>query len=436
LLGGQLPVLRLDLHERLPLEPLKGRVEEILDLEIIPEVDIDVQAAQVSLSGHMTIRGTYLAETLTEYEWEQEPSTEEVRAERTSEPFPFEYRIPLEIVLPRHRVSDPNQLRVSVSQMDFDLASPHELELLAELVVEGVSGEEVSRPTEPTFEQVKTVPSIVLVSGQGPVQSDDAAESESPAESGEQSSAPLEAVAHDGDDASKPLDEFEVVARPKSVSAWTSDATSSYEETQEKDDLSTSVIAGFDVVSRDEMADGGPSETEKTDEATEEAGVSPGSADDSVRVMVRPNAKETSRSESTWSEWLTGAVSASAEETPADIAETAAGPTVTSQDDEKTTLDAKVGHGEEELSASEGVSVKRKEAKPTSSLSEYLAPILKGKAERFVSLRLYRVSEPEHLEDVAQQFGVSVTELMRLNRISEPTFLPPGNVLFIPIKKE
>ena len=80
--------------------------------------------------------------------------------------------------------------------------------------------------------------------------------------------------------------------------------------------------------------------------------------------------------------------------------------------------------------------MKRKEAKPTSSLSEYLAPILKGKAERFVSLRLYRVSEPEHLEDVAQQFGVSVTELMRLNRISEPTFLPPGNVLFIPIKKE
>jgi len=99
-LGGQLPVLRLDLHERLPLEPLKGRVEEILDLEIIPEVDIDVQAAQVSLSGHMTIRGTYLAETLTEYEWEQEPSTEEVRAEHTSEPFPFEYRIPLEIVCP------------------------------------------------------------------------------------------------------------------------------------------------------------------------------------------------------------------------------------------------------------------------------------------------------------------------------------------------
>lgn len=468
----QSPVLRLDLHERLPLDPLKGRVKEILELELVPEVDVHISEMQVSLTGHLCIKGSCLAETvpLSEYEWEQEPSSEEVRGERTSEPFPFEYRIPLDIVLPRHRVSDPEQLRVSISQMDFDLSSPHELEVLAELVVEGVrhggrlgeqTQEEEEEPAEVFLEphgvgqDVTSAWTIQLVSGRDMEENDQREQSDSSIGRPSSETEPLIGDARSEETG----DEIEVVARAEPEPPLSQNDGNENGMTPEEDPV-PSMAAEHDLKST--AVTGETSEVETISGSDQEG---PGMADESMRVTVGPYTKEDpGDGMTTWSQWFSAAqktptVPQAAEESgnAADVVPTdvASGGEVTAEDapDEPSSeIPVSVEEGVTETSAVPDGSVKTTDAleetaesgsdeesaesRATSSLSDYLAPILKGKAERFVSLRLYRVSETEHVEDVARQFDVSVTELMRLNRIAEPTFLEAGNVLFIPVKKE
>jgi len=454
LLREQTPVLRLDLHERLPLEPLNGRVEAILDLEIVPEVDVDVDEAQVCLRGHMVIQGTYLAEPLplSEYEWEQETPAEEVRKERTSEPFPFTYRIPLEIVLPRQRVDDPRQLRVNVSQMDFDLSSPNELELLAELVVEGVkSAEDAVARTEPqgnrTVEAFDAgIPAqsetplwtVQLVSGHEKAAFGDApqwSDAEPGGAKDEQESAET-----------KSGEEFEIVVRPQNFPSGQENMTDEGVGV-EAPALGGAAAQGAaaqgaeapEELLREDTLRAGPADEERPenetapeDERKEEA------SSDAVRVMVsaRASDKSVTDGETPWSEWLvssqhqkSGNGSAPREAVPSAMAEKVSGVEGKASADNSPPAESALPEASDERP-------ERRGAKETPTLSDYLAPILRGKAERFVSLRLYRVKETEHVEDVAQQFNVSVAELMRLNRIDQPTFLSAGNVLFIPLKRE
>lgn len=465
----QSPVLRLDFHERLELKPLKGRIESILDLELIPEVGVAADDAQVSLRGQMTVKGTYLAETLplseyelSEDEWEQDMSPKEVRRERTSELFPFQYRIPLEIVLPRGRVDDPQQLQVKVAQMDFELLPSNELELLAELVVEGVRDAEVIRSAEkPDGEPAErrrnreteaevfgagqdAAPmwTLQLVSGRekAAVDADGEREGGEGDRPGEGDADAIDAAAWNGqemgkEEEEKGSEEFEIVVRPEQPTTWATDA-SAWSETAEEPLAALSpggaLSDGAETLEQDSREGRRTDETADAVETAEapdrEAAVETA---DAVRVMVSTHSKEQAEAgrETTWTEWLTAAEKQ--KEAGVTLPQgTAARPP------EGPAADAKGGRRADEPDPPSAERAGRQESEATPTLSDYLAPILRGKAERFVSLRLYRVKETEHVEDVAQQFNVSVTELMRLNRIEEPTFLAAGNVLFIPLKKE
>ncbi len=402
LLSEQSPVLRLDLHERLTLEPLKGRVEDILNLELIPEVEMVSEETQIILRGQMVIRGTYLAEmlSLTAYELEQERPQEEVRDESVSEPFPFLYHIPLEIVLPRERVPEPDKLRLAVTQMDFEMTSPRELEVLAELTVEGV----MERPSAPhvskSDDAVEVSPhpegpgserfnlegqrsqeewKVQLVAGRvtegdGPLEAEDPQKRERQELSGEERSETERTGAEQPDE-----DEFLLVARPQ-----TGQVEKMVEETTEE-----------------ENEEPRPTELLKLSDLLE-------------GVLAKPELQSYDEGEG-----LDGV-----EEEREDLSEVSDGELVNDGD-----LNTEVADDREPLEESIG-------DKSPPTVSDYLSAILKRKGEQFTSIRLYRVRESEHLEDVAMQFDVSLEELMRMNRMAQPTFLAEGNLIFIPLKKE
>jgi len=475
-LSEQSPVLRLDFHERLSLELFKGRVEEILNLELVPEVEVVPEETQITLHGQMVVRGVYLAEPLplTAYELEQDRPQDEGQTERAFEPYPFVYHIPLEIVLPRDRVPEPEKLRVVVTQMDFEMIPPNDLEVLAELAVEGVferphvfqpakteDAAEALRLTEKLQPQDEWVfqPldewSVAVVAGRVTREGEQEGDGKRQAMGQERGIDQQEAEMGSEEPAEE--DEFLLVAKPKTEQEANKEehATAPEKEAElaaQKDaEPWPNPDAAPDADEEGETGEADAHEAVQMGEAEDLEAEDLGETEEPLRVTV--SAKRL-QDQPKLSSLLEGMLGKSVFQAPDEAGEQHAIEEETSDflsDDESFSpvLEADEPEGpawptvsgpgdseafHEELHEDELEDRLEEQAVPT--VSDYLSPILQGKEERFASIRVYRVKESERLEDVAMQFDVNLEELMRMNRLTHATFLEEGNLLMIPLKKD
>ncbi|OUM86228.1 MAG: hypothetical protein BAA01_06220 [Bacillus thermozeamaize] len=467
-MSEQSPVLRLDFHERLTLELFKGRVEEILNLELVPDVEVASEETQITLRGQMVVRGIYLAESLplTAYELEQDRPQDEEQVERTSEPYPFVYHIPLEIVLPRERVPEPEKLRLVVTQMDFEMIPPNDLEVLAELAVEGVferppasqparteEAAETLRFTErlkPPDEWAYQPPdewAVEVVAGR--VTREDGQEADGKQQEIEtdqqEAETEREGLAEE--------DEFLLVARPKTEQAENKEehATAPEKEAELAAQKDAEPWPNPDADEEGETGEADAQEAVQMGEAEDLEAEDLGETEEPLRVTV--SAKRL-QDQPKLSSLLEGMLGKSVFQAPDEAGEQHAieeetvdflsddesfSPVLEADEPEDPAWPTVSGPGDseafhEELHEDELEDRLEEQAVPT--VSDYLSPILQGKEERFASIRVYRVKESERLEDVAMQFDVNLEELMRMNRLTHATFLEEGNLLMIPLKKD
>jgi stage VI sporulation protein D len=111
--------LRFDLYERVHLAEKIDGLEQLDQIELLPYIEVDVQDDQVVLRGHLKLSGQY--------------------AEGVGEsPGRLEHEIPVEITLPKSRISSLEEIGVEIEHFDVDLIAPQTLNVTGVLQLNGV----------------------------------------------------------------------------------------------------------------------------------------------------------------------------------------------------------------------------------------------------------------------------------------------------------
>jgi stage VI sporulation protein D len=122
--------LRFDIYERVHLPEGVAGIQELDEVELIPEIQVTPVGEQALLKGHLTLNSTY-------------GSINEGNARSTEL---LQYQIPVEITLPMSRVKNIENISVEIENFDVDLLSARSLNVTGVLSLNGI--ETMSIPDE------------------------------------------------------------------------------------------------------------------------------------------------------------------------------------------------------------------------------------------------------------------------------------------------
>lgn len=111
--------LRFDIYERVPLKQELNGLEDLEQLELIPNIEVRSEGEQAVLNGNLRL--------------EAQLATDGTRRGPT-----IEHDIPVEITLPMGRIADLEQVGVEIEHFDVDLASNRSLNVTGVLLLKGV----------------------------------------------------------------------------------------------------------------------------------------------------------------------------------------------------------------------------------------------------------------------------------------------------------
>lgn len=125
--------LRFDIYERVHLpEQVKG-IEQLDQIELLPNIRVLTQGDQAVLTGHLTLTGQYGGDARSGGK--------------------LEHAIPVEITLPLNRVPDLDQVRVDIEHFDVDVIAPGTLNVIGVLSLRGIVTEPYVRDRQEVSEE-------------------------------------------------------------------------------------------------------------------------------------------------------------------------------------------------------------------------------------------------------------------------------------------
>jgi stage VI sporulation protein D len=142
-------LLSFTIKETIFLSSDKAGIEELKELELIPDVEIIENAAEISITGCLQLHGKYEPARST-----LEPGGADTLVEAMKfTPFQLQqaggglygteeqlsHRIPLNITIPTQRVAELTDIYAIVDSFDYHMASPQQLVIEAELKIAGIA---------------------------------------------------------------------------------------------------------------------------------------------------------------------------------------------------------------------------------------------------------------------------------------------------------
>ena len=110
--------LRFDIYERVHLpEQVKG-IEQLDQIELLPNIQVQTQGDQAVLTGHLKLTGQYGGDARSAGK--------------------LEHAIPVEITLPLYRVPDLNRVQMEIEHFDVDVIAPGTLNVIGVLSLRGI----------------------------------------------------------------------------------------------------------------------------------------------------------------------------------------------------------------------------------------------------------------------------------------------------------
>jgi stage VI sporulation protein D len=150
--------LRFDIYERVHLSEGVAGIKDLVEVELVPHIQVLPQGDQALLRGNLLLSGTYVDEHDT--------------ADRT-----LEYLIPVEITLPMNRVQRVEDIAVEIENFDIDLLSARSLNITGVLSLNGL--ETVPAASPETWAETDEVVFVHEVKPQPPVYSETPREEQS-----------------------------------------------------------------------------------------------------------------------------------------------------------------------------------------------------------------------------------------------------------------
>ncbi|MDF2723979.1 MAG: stage sporulation protein [Paenibacillus sp.] len=118
----QQPGLRFDIYERIYLPEGTSAIDELDEVELSPQIRVDIVEDQAMVRGSLLLAGTYTGQG--------EGETRQTKS--------LEHTIPVEITLPLNRVRNVNDISVEIDNFDIDLLSPRSLNVTGVLTLSGI----------------------------------------------------------------------------------------------------------------------------------------------------------------------------------------------------------------------------------------------------------------------------------------------------------
>jgi stage VI sporulation protein D len=120
-------LLRFNIAEKMILTDREASIEMLEEIELVPSVQVHLRGDHAVLQGHLELLGTYQVSG-------ENRSTEVQR------------RIPVEITLPIHRISEGSDIVIEVENFDVEVTDPRSLFVTGTIMLKGLK--DVEKPRE------------------------------------------------------------------------------------------------------------------------------------------------------------------------------------------------------------------------------------------------------------------------------------------------
>lgn len=362
----------------------KGQeVSQLLSISLEPQVSIQEYDQYVSIRGALQLTGeyeTYEGEhSLREYTNENQVQSISVREDGTAE---LSHQFPVDITIPKNRIQSIEDVYVSIDLFDYELPGTNQLQLMADLSITGLYGEQhEEREEEEEFSEEQHIVSYEEVDDDEEVYTENVAQEEEEQEEQEfdvsyrEAPALLEAEAIEEDHSEEPPSYFSSVFKKESRA----EPVVEYEE---------EAYEPFEV------------EVKKEAQIEEER-------EDNVIELFQLRQEQESFEESQASELNTYADVQ--QETEQEEAE---------QEEEKIIV---------EFRKEENESGRNENAL-------YLTKLFSREEEAFSTWKLCIVQDGDSLDTIANRYNTNVQNILRVNNLEDEYELEEGSILNIPVR--
>jgi stage VI sporulation protein D len=409
--------------------------------------------------------------------------------EAENELTPFTEKIPVHICIARSKIQDVEQIYASIIWFDYDVQSARKLAVTAELALNGVKNE---APVRPNIEQVSTFPfSFEYVAGREEDDADEETEQEEPqVEEGkieeDETKPEMEPVGFDQteDSAESPVETLEVSTSDEEggitvqeISMEKEAATPEIQETENEEiepQIQRAKVQETSVSARETKAaeDQALIEQAKAEEAevesapvqqakTKEAQIQQAEAKKTKELMQESQPIK-AKQNTPVSETAEGSFEEKAEAPHAEEEQQEQQEQQEEQEEAKVSItlkgtkrdpvtvttsllssyaqrDESVNTKEaDELQTEAGAAERSAEAQNTEAERKegalYLTSFMKTEEEKFTRMKMCIAQQDETLDEIAEKYSVSVTDIATSNGLHTNATVAKGQVLYIPVK--
>ncbi|KRD92355.1 stage VI sporulation protein D [Bacillus sp. Root239] len=374
----------------------KGQeVSQLLSISLEPQVSIQEYDQYVSIRGALQLTGeyeTYEGEhSLREYTNENQVQSISVREDGTAE---LSHQFPVDITIPKNRIQSIEDVYVSIDLFDYELPGTNQLQLMADLSITGLYGEQhEEREEEEEFSEEQHIVSYEEVDDAEEVYTENVAQEEEQEEqeldvSYREAPALLEAEAIEEEHSEGHSEEH-------------SEETPSYFSSVFKKESRAEPVVEYEEEAYE------PFEVEVKKEAQIEE-----EREDNVIELFQLRQEQESFEESQASELNTYAdVQREAEQEEAEQEEA-------EQEEEKIIVEFR--KEENESSRNEN--------------ALYLTKLFSREEEAFSTWKLCIVQDGDSLDTIANRYNTNVQNILRVNNLEDEYELEEGSILNIPVR--
>jgi stage VI sporulation protein D len=381
---------QIDLRETVHLSYEQLPIEEIEEMELVPQVRVAALGDEIEISGCLCLQGEYKGNQnsgkLDSNDQPAESYEESVQFEPLAfergpysplvKQSTFEYKIPVKILLPKNRVREVEDIYANVVSFDYDLKSPYQIDVVATFAISGFKDEEeLDLPLAEPIEEELNLLEETLAKLEAASSHEEHPVGEKPEEAEE---------ANEMEHAMESPAEWEEITEEPAAEA---EQTPPEQAEPEEQALPDNVIPLPHVQPTDE------NQEEIVEEKTEK----------DVKVAISKKGTQKDR------EAITSLSS------------------IFSRAPKKEANSAQAYTQQEE----ENKSAPEEPAVPSEPI--YLTNFMEEKEERFAKLKMCILQKDETVEGIAERYNISVETILRANQAGHSQ-IAPGQILYIPMK--
>ncbi|SDI35828.1 stage VI sporulation protein D [Alteribacillus persepolensis] len=400
--------LTFNLEESVWLD--KGqKMKELLSLGLEPDIRIEEKLDYVAIKGGLHLKGAYrpLDENRQEEHTDDRPSPQYVEQNNEKEDGVAEitHFFPVDVTIPFNRIHNLDDIYVQIDGFDYDLPEPDCIQLTADISITGMKSdashtEESKEPLRepepmPRWEQEgkqqpdePEVPELSLSDNRVDSAEEETSVSNEADESADSKSAQVSPPASEREEErveNNEPDEMAEIRGEESEEAETQDTPEEREESEEEFDDSKEQGAEKSLSSNEETESDAEEETEEADST----------------IITAFHSRDESEEEKLEADTIVDDTASDEQTSDAALStETASAPAASDRDDNAL----------------------------------YLTKVMTKGEEAFSRVKMCIIQENESLETIAERYDVTISHLVRYNRLDNE-HIEEGQILYIPASK-